>query len=194
MAMSPRPRLLWAALPVGVVGLLALIAGCASGPASGLPLPAITERVDGEAAEQIVGADRLAEYDSFTAAQQLPEDPSSPLTAVTPEQEAFIADEKAIAVRSGRTWTADEETIALSLGFEGCQIAILNGHAVDADLLRMHVQQSDIYAYLIDPSATAEERTLLEAELTRTLARGAMHLCPEDGARWTTAADEVYGT
>ncbi len=192
--MTARPIPLLASATITLVGLSLLLAGCVSGGAVGSSAPEITQRVEGEAAEQIVGPDLMAEYTAFTDAQQLPDDPTAPLTAVTPAQKSFVAEEKMIAADAGRPWTADDETVALSLGFEGCQIAILNAHAVDADLLRNHVGQSDIYRYLIDPTMSEEERVLVEADVTRTLARGATHLCPEDGARWTAAAESVYGS
>jgi len=191
--MTARPVTLLASASMVLVGLTLLLTGCVTEGAAATSAPEGAVRVDGEAAERIVGPELMAEFTAFTDAQQLPDDPTSPLTAVTPEQKAFVEEEKTIAAETGRPWTVDDETIALSLGFEACQVAILNAHAVDAVLLGTHVGQSDIYRYLIDPTITAEEKRAAEADATRMLARGATHLCPADGALWTAASEDVYG-
>ncbi|MFF7683054.1 hypothetical protein ACFZA2_09835 [Microbacterium sp. NPDC007973] len=181
------------ALGIVSAGLLGL-AGCASsGPDAQAPEPTVTARVDGQAAIDAMDPHVLAEYESFFAAQNYPEDATSPLTPATPAQEAFVAEQRAMFTERGWEWNADEQTIALSLAFEGCGVAILNGHAVDAELLRHHVAFSELFAYLIDADATEDERGAAEADFSATLVSGTVHLCPDDGASWSAAWNEVFG-
>lgn len=174
----------------GVLGL----AGCASnGLDARAPEPTVTARLDGQAAVDAMDPKVLAEYESFFAEQNYPEDETSPLTPTTAAQDAFVAEQRAMFTERGWEWNADEQTIALSLAFEGCGVAILNGHAVDAELLRHHVAFSELFAYLIDPEATEDQRRAAEADFSGTLVSGTVHLCPDDGASWSAAWNEVYG-
>jgi hypothetical protein len=190
-ANRPHRALFVAAL----VGVLSASAGCATSPG---PIAANEDRegetrLEGAEAREAIGEEVLEEHETFLAAQNYPLDDSRPLVASTAEQRAFVAAERAELEGRGISWTPDEETIALSLAFEGCTIAILNSHAVDADLLRTHVTQSDTYAYLVPSDLPDGERIEAEASVTRTLVRGATFLCPEDGTSWTAASAEVYG-
>ncbi|WP_298872864.1 hypothetical protein [uncultured Microbacterium sp.] len=176
-------------LSVGLIGL----SGCApQGPATREPEPTVTASVSGQAALDGIEEDVLAEYDTFFAAQNYPDDETSPLTATTPAQEAFVAEQQAVFAERGWEWNPDEQTIALSLAFEGCGVAILNEHDVNAELLRHHVAFSELFDYLIEPGVADDQRLIAEADFAGTMVSGALHLCPDDGARWAAAYREVY--
>jgi hypothetical protein len=136
--------------------------------------------------------DAFAEREKFFEEQQLPLD-GTPLVAVTPEQKEFIAEQKAYVEEQGVAWTAQDESLSLALAADACETAILNDHAVDADLLRTHVATSPLFAQLVPADLQGDDRTYAEAPLASVMVFGATFLCPDDGDAWITAYQAVYG-
>ncbi len=137
-------------------------------------------------------ADALAERDQFLADQQLPLD-GSPLVAVTPAQQEFIAQQRAFIESQGGTWDAQTESISLALAADACETAILNYHEVDAPLLQAHVASSPVFAQLLPADFPEDQRAAAERNVASVMVFGAGFLCPEDGPQWEAAFTEVYG-
>ncbi len=135
--------------------------------------------------------DPLAERDRFFEEQQLPLD-GTPLVAVTPAQKEFIAEQRAYVEEQGFEWTAEEESLSLALVADACETAILNSHAVDADILRAHVATSPLFSQLVDPSLQGEQRTAAEDPIANLMVYGTTFLCPQDSDAWIDAYTEVY--
>ncbi|MFS0793863.1 hypothetical protein [Microbacterium sp. 1P10AE] len=164
------------------------------------PLTAPGESTDptpfpGESASPDAGddvGDAFAEREKFFEEQQLPLD-GTPLVAVTPEQKEFIAEQKAYVEEQGVAWTAEDESLSLALAADACETAILNNHAIDADLLRTHVATSPLFAQLVPADLQGDDRTYAEAPIASVMVFGATFLCPDDGDAWISAYTEVYG-
>ncbi|MBT9607062.1 hypothetical protein [Microbacterium sp.] len=157
-------------------------------PSSPAPLPDASASPD--AGDE--WGDAFAERDRFFEEQQLPLD-GTPLVAVTPEQKEFIAQQKAYVEEQGATWTAQEESLSLALAADACETAILNAHAIDADLLRTHVATSPLFAQLVPADLQGGDRTSAEAPIASVMVFGTTFLCPDDGDAWIEAYIEVYG-
>lgn len=155
---------------------------------SSAPTPSASDDADGDDPM----ADALAERDQFLADQQLPLD-GTPLVAVTPAQQEFIAQQRAFIESQGGTWDAQTESISLALAADACETAILNDHEVDAPLLQAHVASSPVFAQLIPDDFTADQRVAAERNVASVMVFGAGFLCPEDGPLWEAAFTEVYG-
>lgn len=136
--------------------------------------------------------DAFAEREKFFQEQQLPLD-GTPLTAVTPAQQEFIAQQKAYVEEQGVEWTAQDESLSLALAADACETAILNNHEIDADLLRTHVATSPLFAQLVPADLQGDDRTSAEAPIASVMVFGATFLCPDDGDAWISAYTEVYG-
>ncbi|WJL95543.1 hypothetical protein QSU92_16780 [Microbacterium sp. ET2] len=161
-----------------------------SSPTVAAPAPTQTESDDTAGDDQM--ADALAERDQFLADQQLPLD-GSPLVAVTPAQQEFIAQQREFIESQGGTWDAQTESISLALAADACETAILNYHEVDAPLLQAHVASSPVFAQVIPADFTADQRAAAERNVASVMVFGAGFLCPEDGPQWEAAFTEVYG-
>ncbi|AZC13920.1 hypothetical protein DT073_09540 [Microbacterium sp. ABRD28] len=155
---------------------------------SSAPTPSASDDADGDDPM----ADALAERDQFLADQQLPLD-GTPLVAVTPAQQEFIAQQRAFIESQGGTWDAQTESISLALAADACETAILNDHEVDAPLLQAHVASSPVFAQLIPDDFTADQRLAAERNVASVMVFGSGFLCPEDGPQWEAAFTEVYG-
>ncbi|MFJ4038838.1 hypothetical protein ACIPVB_12220 [Microbacterium sp. NPDC090007] len=152
-----------------------------------LPSPSEDAVADPDAFEDV-----FAERDQFFRDQQLPMD-GTPLVAVTPAQQQFIAEQRTYVEQQGISWTAMDENLALALAGDACETAILSRHEVDASTLIAHVSTSPLFARLVPAEATGDERAAAEAPIASVMAFGATFLCPEDGAMWVAAYREVYG-
>ncbi|MEV7758275.1 hypothetical protein AB0O16_14070 [Microbacterium sp. NPDC089180] len=137
-------------------------------------------------------ADVFAERDEFFRAQQLPMD-GTPLVAVTPAQQDFIAQQRAYVEQQGLEWTASDENLALALAGDACETAILSRHQVDSSTLIAHVTTSPLFAQLIPAELDGDARTQAEAPIASVMVFGTTFLCPDDGTQWVTAYREVYG-
>lgn len=153
------------------------------------PLPG-DERT-GVPAEEDLG-DPLAERDRFFEEQGLPLD-GSPLSAVTPAQKEFIAQQQAYAREMGREWTDQDESFSLALVADACETAILSSHDVDGTTLQAHVATSPLFAQLVPADVQGAQRTQAEAGIASLMVFGTTFLCPEDGDAWIAAYEEVYG-
>lgn len=136
--------------------------------------------------------DVFAEREKFFEEQQLPLD-GTPLVAVTAAQKEFIAQQKAYVEEQGVAWTAQDESLSLALAADACETAILNDHAIDADLLRTHVATSPLFAQLVPADLQGDDRTSAEAPIASVMVFGATFLCPDDGDDWIAAYTDVYG-
>lgn len=136
--------------------------------------------------------DAFAERERFFEEQQLPLD-GTPLTAVTPAQKEFIAQQKAYVEEQGATWTDQEESLSLALAADACETAILNHHDIDSDLLRSHVATSPLFAQLLPADLQGDDRTFAESPIASVMVFGTTFLCPDDGDAWIAAYTEVYG-
>ena len=137
-------------------------------------------------------ADVFAEREEFFREQQLPMD-GSLLTAVTPAQQQFIAEQRAYVEQQGGSWSATEESVSLALAADACETSILNRHQIDASTLTTHVTTSPLFAQLLPADLEGDARTQAEAHVASVMAFGTTFLCPDDGDQWVTAYREVYG-
>lgn len=137
-------------------------------------------------------ADVFAERDEFFREQQLPMD-GTPLVAVTPAQQDFIAQQRAYVEQQGLQWTASDENLALALAGDACETAILSRHEVDSSTLIAHVTTSPLFAQLIPAELDGAARTQAEAPIASVMVFGTTFLCPDDGDAWIEAYTEVYG-
>jgi len=131
-------------------------------------------------------ADAFAERDAFIAAQQQPLD-GSPLVAKTPEQMELVAQQRAYFEEQGAEWSADAESVTLALALDACETSILNGHAVDVDVFRMHVTTSP----LID-AITGGDPAGVEGAVS-IMVFGTGFICPADAPQWESAWTEAGG-
>lgn len=170
--------------------LLALVplAGCQF-----TPLPSSTEpgealaptapsspNTDGSGSDDLIDGDVFAERDAFFAEQQqVPGDPM--LTPKTPQQQEFIAQQRAYTESQGGTWSAELESITLALALDACETSILNGHDVDADLYATHVATSPLI------SALAGGDPATQRNVTSIMVFGTRFLCPADAPQWESA-------
>lgn len=140
------------------------------------------------------GADRssavVAELDAFLRVQGFDDDDSA-LTATTPAQKAFLADQESYYGEQGWEWAEPDATLALAFAVDACQTSILHGHRFDTDLLRRHVATSPLYAGMIPADSSGMDRTGWELGAIEMAAYGASYLCPADGRQWMSAYEEV---
>lgn len=160
-----------------------------SEPEKTLPVetPSPDAGADGDTGDM---ADRFAERDAFVAAQQLPLD-GSLLTATTPEQKEFIANQRAYMESNGIEWSAEAESIYLAAAADGCETAILNGHEIDTADFQAHVGSSPLFAAVLS-GLEGEKRTAGEANLASIMVYGMGYMCPADAPQWQAAYDETY--
>lgn len=184
-------------LPVAVLTtavLAATLAGCAPAPApSDAATPSVTASTptsSGPAAgEENPAPDMEAailEREEFFDAQQQPRD-GSLLSAKTPEQQEFIAQQRAYLESQGATWAPETESLLLATTLDACETAILNNHRTDADIFAMHVNSSPIFAQVAQGDAAAEQG------LASIMVFGMSFVCPSDAEQWDAAYTEVYG-
>ncbi|MCR2827770.1 hypothetical protein [Microbacterium sp. zg.Y909] len=128
----------------------------------------------------------FAERDAFIEAQQQPLD-GTPLVAKTPEQMELISQQRAYVESQGGTWDANAESITLALALDACETSILNGHAVDVEVFRAHVNSSPLISAVSggDPQA-------IEGALS-IMVFGTGFLCPADAPQWESAWSETGG-
>jgi hypothetical protein len=157
---------------------------------SSAPAPLPDDSATPDAGDDL--GDAFAEREKFFEEQQLPLD-GTPLTAVTPAQQEFIAQQKAYVEEQGVAWTAQDESLSLALAADACETAILNNHEIDADLLRTHVATSPLFAQLVPADVQGDDRTYAEAPIASVMVFGATFLCPDDGDAWISAYTDVYG-
>ncbi len=130
--------------------------------------------------------DALAERDAFLEAQQQPLDGTA-LVAKTPEQIELISQQRAYVESQGGTWNGDAESITLALALDACETSILNGHAVDVEVFRAHVNSSPLISAVSggDPQA-------IEGALS-IMVFGTGFICPADAPQWESAWTETGG-
>lgn len=129
-------------------------------------------------------ADAFAERDQFQIDQQQPLDGSA-LVARTPEQQEFIAEQRAYTESQGGSWSAEAETISLALALDVCETSILNQHVVDADVFAAHVASSPLIA------AVAGDDPVAIKGAVEIMVFGAGFLCPADYQQWLDAKNAV---
>lgn len=137
-------------------------------------------------------SDVFAERDEFFREQQLPMD-GTPLVAVTPAQQDFIAQQREYVEEQGATWTASDENLSLALAGDACETAILSRHEVDSSTLIAHVSTSPLFAQLVPTGLDDDARKKAEANVASVMVFGTTFLCPDDGDAWVAAYQQVYG-
>lgn len=163
-----------------------LTAGCSAdqlaggAPGAGDPTPSASE------ASPTPSPEVLAERDRFIAAQGQPQDGSLP-TAKTPEQQAFLAQEKAYIESQGGTWDAVYDGVALAMTLDACETSILNRHEVTPDIARLHIDSSPLMQKISVGDAAATQG------LASIMVSGTRFLCPDDAAQWEAGFTAIYG-
>ena len=149
------------------------------------PEPTADEGAESEESADGFGA-ALTERDAFLEAQQQPLDGTA-LVAKTPEQIELINQQRAYVESQGGTWNADAESITLALALDACETSILNGHAVDVEVFRAHVNSSPLISAITggDPQA-------IEGALS-IMVFGTGFICPDDAPQWEAAWTETGG-
>jgi hypothetical protein len=181
------------AIAASLVGLL-LLAGC-----SGTPAAPDTERSQKPSAsaepaptptgQTVAGLeDAFAERDAFFAEQKFPTDGSLP-RANTATQKELVQKQSDWVKSKGGTWTEQDESILLAMASDTCETGILNGHNIDAALLKKVIVGSP----MLPKSGTPEQQAALEKNFASVSVFGATYLCPDDGEAWTAAFDKAYG-
>ena len=133
----------------------------------------------------------LAERDRFIKDQQLPMD-GSHLSAVTPEQKQFVAEQRAHIESHGEAWTQDYETTILALTGDACESAILSFHDVDTTAVQMHIASSPLFLGMIPENLSDAEHEQAEASMAEIMVYGMQHMCPADYPQWAQAVIELY--
>lgn len=173
--------------------LLLVLAACQGGATSALtvsessqgsPTPTAEATSATDTGDDGGFADAFAERDQFVIDQQQPLDGSA-LVARTPEQQQFIAEQRAYIESQGGSWTAEAETISLALALDACETSILNFHAVDADVFAAHVQTSPLI------TAVAGDDPAALKGAVEIMIFGAGFLCPADHQQWVDAMKAV---
>lgn len=134
----------------------------------------------------------LAERDAFVREQGLPLD-GTPLVAVTPAQQDFIAQQRAFVEGQGGTWDAHSGSLALALAADACETSILNAHRMDATIFQGRIESSPLFATIIPADRTGADRRAAEQNVASVMVFGAGFLCPADRTQWQEAFREVYG-
>ena len=171
--------------------LAAALAGCApapsdsDGPTAAAATPTPSVPVEGEEGPALDMEAAVLEREDFFDAQQQPRD-GSLLSAKTPEQQEFIAQQRAYLESQGATWAPETESLLLATTLDACETAILNNHRTDADIFAMHVP-SPIFAQVTQGDAAAEQG------LASIMVFGMSFVCPSDAEQWDAAYTEVYG-
>lgn len=187
---SSLKRFSAAALTTSV--LAAALAGCApapsdsDGPTAAAATPTPSVPVEGEEGPALDMEAAILEREEFLDAQQQPRD-GSLLSAKTPEQQEFIAQQRAYLESQGATWAPETESLLLATTLDACETAILNNHRTDADIFAMHVNSSPIFAQVTQGDAAAEQG------LASIMVFGMSFVCPSDAEQWDAAYTEVYG-
>lgn len=200
MSARTRPLVLTATLAAVLLGATAcfpLPSPLGSDDAADAPTPAPTAEEFSTPGDEATATpddfdDVFAERDEFFREQQLPMD-GSPLVAVTPAQQDFIAQQRAYVEEQGLSWTASDESLSLALAGDACETAILSRHQVDASTMTAHVTTSPLFAQLIPADLDGAARTQAEAPIASVMVFGATFLCPDDGDQWVAAYQDVYG-
>ncbi|MCR2811866.1 MULTISPECIES: hypothetical protein [Microbacterium] len=194
-AFLPSPRALTAAAAAGVLALS--LTACTTAPstegAQRIDAPATAEAPTPEPSEgaEDVAADEgmaaaFAERDRFLADQQQPLD-GSPLVAKTPAQIELVTAQREYVESQGATWDANAESITLALPLDACETSILNGHAIDVETFRAHVNSSP----LIDAVSGGDPQAIEGA--VSMMVFGTRFICPDDAAQWESAWSETDG-
>lgn len=131
-------------------------------------------------------ADALAERDAFFAAQGQPPGDALP-TPQTPEQQDFLAQQRAYVESQGGTWDSFYDGVALAVTLDACETSILNHHDVSADTARLHIESSPLITQIAAGDAGATQG------LSSILVFGTGFLCPADAPQWDAAYRAIYG-
>ncbi|GAA1504085.1 hypothetical protein GCM10009761_02190 [Agromyces terreus] len=163
------------------------LAGSTTGPATALP--EISDAPPAEGDEGLFDGDVLVERDEFLLAQLQPTD-GSPLTAQTPEQQAFIDEASASVEANGGEWSPELETYSLALTMDACETSILNGHDIDEQTVLAHVSSSPLVDALL-VGVPAEQVDPLTTNLVSISVLGVSYICPADYDQWATATATI---
>ncbi|WP_022871061.1 hypothetical protein [Yaniella halotolerans] len=168
----------------------------ATGPANGVQGPDSSEAqeapaTDGNDSQQPGMEDALAERDQFMEDQQLPLD-GSQLSAVTPEQQQFIEEQRTHVEQQGGVWSPEAESLTLALTADACETAILNNHDTDASTVQMHIDTSPLFMNQIPESLPEAEREQAQMSMADIMVYGMQHMCPEDFQQWSDAVQELH--
>jgi hypothetical protein len=169
------------------LGLTSCAAGSPESEPSGSrgSAPAESPEPSPPATSEPVSADALAERDAFFAAQGQPPGDSLP-TPQTPEQQEFLAQQRAYVESQGGTWDAFYDGVALAVTLDACETSILNGHQVDADTARLHIESSPLIEQIAAGDADAVQG------LASILVFGTGFVCPADAPQWEAAYTALY--
>jgi hypothetical protein len=158
--------------------------------------PAVSEEPDPstEPAPSASAADgdyaaALAERDQFIADQQQPLD-GSLAKARTPEQIAFVAEQREWIESNGLTWTEEEEAVTLALALDACETSILNFHTVTTDTVSTHVATSPLIQGQIDQAP--DQADLIRQSMLEIAVFGTSFICEADAPQWEAAYLELY--
>lgn len=185
--MSLRTPLALAALGVTLLSLTACTGSATTPSTPSASTPSSAETAAGEPGLE----DSFAEREQFFRDQQFVRG-STTLSAVTPAQLDFIAEQRAYIESHGAVWSAEYETVYLALTADACETSILNGHALDAATFTTHLQTSPLVATLVD--GVAEDQVpAATANLASVMVFGTSFLCPADAPQWEAAYTEVFG-
>ena len=135
--------------------------------------------------------DAFAEREQFFRDQQFASG-STTLSAVTPAQKDFIAEQRAYIESQGAVWSPEYETVYLALTADACETSILNGHALETTTFTTHLQTSPLVATLLD-GVPEDQRTAATGNLASVMVFGTSFLCPADSPQWEAAYTEVFG-
>ncbi|QEW03155.1 hypothetical protein [Microbacterium lushaniae] len=130
-------------------------------------------------------ADALAERDEFFATQGQPVDGSLP-TPQTPEQQEFLDQQRAYVESQGGTWDEFYDGVALAVTLDACETSILNGHEIDVDTARLHIDSSPLIAEISGGDADATQG------LASIMVFGTGFICPADAPQWEAAFTALY--
>ncbi|WP_156316531.1 hypothetical protein [Leucobacter japonicus] len=160
-------------------------------PTASSPIPeADDDAVSGGVGDDL--GDAFAEREQFFRDQQLPLD-GSLLTAVTPQQQEFISQQRSYVESQGGTWTPEAEHAALALAADACETSILNGHEVDTDTFISHFQTEPLLPALVPDTLPDDQRAVAERNVASIMVFGTGFLCPADAPQWEAGFAEVYG-
>lgn len=202
VGLAAAATLLGAVALTGCVSLPDMIAlasgGGSNASQSATPAPTTaspTPETGDDAANGGVGddlGDAFAEREQFFRDQQLPLD-GSLLTAVTPQQQEFISQQRGYVESQGGTWTPEAEHTALALAADACETSILNGHEVDTDAFISHFQTEPLLPALVPDTLPDDQRAVAERNVASIMVFGTGFLCPADAPQWEAGFAEVYG-
>lgn len=155
----------------------------ASGAASPSPQPT----------EALISEDVFAERDAFFEAQGGAPDPSKPLAPATPEQQDFVAQQRAYVIEQGGQVDEQYDTVILALTLDVCETSILNAHRVTESTFATHLASSPLIAALVPTELDDAQRRDAERNLMSVAVFGTTFLCPDDAPQWQQAAQTFYG-